>query len=77
MRKEKRWWQQEVDCCPVCGSVDIRWQKRKKEYVCNRSYCGTVFATPIIANRETRPHIRELRRAYSILEHKHDISITG
>jgi len=65
MHKERRWWQQEVNCCPACGSVDIRYRKSDGEWVCNRLYCGSTFKNPIMSSKDNRENIRSLRRAYS------------
>jgi len=64
MHKEKRWWQQILNCCPSCGSVDIRYRKSTEEWVCNRLRCGSIFKTPIISSKENRDNIRSLRKAY-------------
>lgn len=70
LRSTKRWWQQEVDCCPSCGSVDVRWVERDKGYVCNRLHCNAKFTSPLRSTKENRPAVRKLRDAYNAKERK-------
>lgn len=64
MHKEKHWWQQEVNCCPACGSVDIRYRTGEKKWVCNRLYCKSTFENPIMSSKDNREHISSLRGIY-------------
>ena len=60
-----RWWQQEVACCPNCGSVQITFIKSDKRYHCRRLYCQSVFEKPLMSTEDNRTAIVHLRRAYS------------
>jgi hypothetical protein len=62
-KNQKRWWQQEVGCCPYCGSVAIRWLNGSKIWHCYGECCGRTFDNPLVSTVENRPAIKLLRQA--------------
>ncbi len=64
--QERRWWQSSVVCCLRCGSVDVRYRKTDKLYICNR--CGRQSGDVVLSIPENRPFIRRLRAAWRGME---------